>query len=193
MKQAEDIIKNHVIWALGGGLIPLPLVDFIAVTSVQMDMLRELCALHGVSFERSQGKSLVGALAGTSLASIGASFVKAIPGIGSFIGGVSMSLMSGATTYALGNVFHTHFSRGGSLDDLSVEDFRIFYKEKVEEGKQKAKEWKNEDDKAKKSKTITRETLMKELGKLEKMKEAGLISNDEYDNMRQSLLNRFVG
>ncbi len=193
MKNEEEIIKNHVIWALGGGLIPIPIVDFVAVTSIQLDMVRELCSLHGVSYEKRQGKSLVGALAGTSLASIGASFVKAIPGIGSLLGGVSMSLMSGATTYALGQVFKTHFSRGGTLDDLSVEDFRGLFKEKVEEGKQKAKEWKSQDEAEKTNKgPITREKLMVELDKLKKLKDNSIISEAEHDSLRQKLLDRFM-
>lgn len=29
--QAEAIIRSHVLWAMGGGLIPIPLVDFAAV------------------------------------------------------------------------------------------------------------------------------------------------------------------
>lgn len=193
MKNSEEIIKTHVLWAAGGGLIPVPLVDFIAVTAIQTEMVKQLCALHMVSYEKSQSKSLVSALVGTSLASIGASFVKAIPGVGSLLGGVSMSIMSGATTYALGNVFDVHFANGGSLDDLSVEDFRVLYKQKVEEGKQKAKEWKAEEDAQKKSGALTREQLMNELEKIEKLRDNGVISGSEYESMRQKLLNRFVG
>lgn len=191
--KAEEVIKNHVMWALGGGLIPIPIVDFVAVTSIQLDMVQQLCDLHGVSYEKRQGKSLVGALAGTSLASIGASLVKSIPGIGSLLGGVSMSLMSGASTYALGNVFHAHFSRGGNLEDLSVEDFQNFYKQKMEEGKSKAKEWKEEEEVEKRSGTISREKMLKELEKLEVLKSQNIISEAEYQKMRQRILNNFIG
>ncbi len=193
MKNTEDIIKTHVLWALGGGLIPFPIVDFVAVTAIQLEMTQQLCAHYGISYEKRQGKSLVSALVGTSLASIGASFVKAIPGVGSLLGGVSMSVLSGASTYALGSVLDVHFSNGGSLDDLSVDDFKNLYKQKVEEGKQKAKEWKKEDEAQKKSGNLTREQLLDELRKLEKLKENSLVSDSEYDRMRQELLNRFVG
>ena len=37
---ADGIIKSHVVWAMGGGLIPVPLFDIAAVTAIQMDMLR---------------------------------------------------------------------------------------------------------------------------------------------------------
>lgn len=191
--QSEEIIKSHVIWAIGGGLIPLPIVDFVAVTSIQLDMVRQLCDLHDVNYEKQAGKSLVSALAGTSLASIGASFVKAIPGIGSLLGGVSMSLMSGASTYALGTVFQTHFSRGGNLDNLSVEDFQSLYKEKVEEGKKKAKKWKKEEEQEKRSGTISREKMLQELEKLSLLKEQGVIDDAEYNSMRQKVLDSFIG
>jgi uncharacterized protein (DUF697 family) len=191
--QAEEIIKSHVIWAIGGGLIPLPIVDFVAVTSIQLDMVRQLCELHDVSYEKRAGKSLVSALAGTSLASIGASFVKAIPGVGSLLGGVSMSLMSGASTYALGIVFQIHFARGGNLDNLSVEDFKSLYKEKVEEGKKKAKEWKAEEDREKRSGTISREKMLQELEKLSLLKNQGVINEAEYNSMRQKVLDSFIG
>ena len=192
MKSTEEIIKNHVLWSLGGGLIPFPILDFIAVTSIQLDMIKDLCSVYRVNYDKNQGKNLVSALVGTSLASIGASFVKAIPGIGTLLGGVSMSIMSGAATYALGNVFATHFARGGTLDNLSVNDFRVFYNEKMEEGKTRAKEWKAEEEAEKKAGNITREKLMTELEKLEKLKAAGILSQSEYDNMRRKLLDRFV-
>ena len=32
--QAEAIIRSYVLWSMGGGLIPIPLVDFAAVTAI---------------------------------------------------------------------------------------------------------------------------------------------------------------
>ncbi|MEN9520620.1 MAG: hypothetical protein RLZZ381_3208, partial [Cyanobacteriota bacterium] len=28
--KAQSIIRSHVLWSMGGGLIPIPLVDFAA-------------------------------------------------------------------------------------------------------------------------------------------------------------------
>ncbi len=71
--QANKIIEKHVIWSLGGGLIPIPLVDFAAVTAIQVDMLGQLANLYGVKYTESNGKKLVVALTGTTLAKIGSS------------------------------------------------------------------------------------------------------------------------
>jgi len=76
---ADDIIKSHVVWALGGGLIPVPLFDIAAVTAIQMDMLKQLADLYEVEFSASTG---------STFARIGASLIKAVPGIGTVIGGI---------------------------------------------------------------------------------------------------------
>ena len=44
-KTADEIIRSHVLWALGAGLMPVPLFDIAAVTAVQMDMLKQLAEL----------------------------------------------------------------------------------------------------------------------------------------------------
>jgi uncharacterized protein (DUF697 family) len=103
--QAETIIRNRVIFAAGGGMIPIPLIDIAAVTMVQLDLLQQLCQLYGVNYSRASGRSLITALTSSVLARLGASAVKAIPGIGSILGGVSNAILSGAATYAVGEVF----------------------------------------------------------------------------------------
>lgn len=191
-QQAEDIIKTHVVWAAGGGLIPIPIVDFIAVTGIQLDMLQQLCDLYHVDYQKNQGKSIIGALVGSSLARIGASMMKAIPVFGSLLGGVSMSIMSGASTYAIGQVFSEHFKRGGDLSDLDADDFKRYYEEKVKEGKKVAEELrqKSQGEQPQKSKS---ELMQDKLDELSRLKTKGFISNEEYSEMRQKILNDFVG
>lgn len=125
--QANTIIRSHVLWAMGGGLIPIPLVDFAAVTAIQLEMIQQLAQLYGVDYSRSSGKMFVSALTGTTLARLGASFIKAIPGVGTFIGGASMAITSGASTYAVGQVAIDHFSGGGSLSDFVEEKVKTAY------------------------------------------------------------------
>ena len=90
--EAQVIIRSHVLWSMGGGLIPIPLVDFAAVTAIQLEMLQQLAQLYGVDYTRSNGKAFVSALTGTTIARLGASFLKALPGVGTVLGGASMSL-----------------------------------------------------------------------------------------------------
>ena len=41
-EHADAIIKKHVLLSIGGGLIPIPLVDMAAVTALQVSMLEQL-------------------------------------------------------------------------------------------------------------------------------------------------------
>ena len=144
LKRAEDIIRTHTIYAAGGGIIPLPLIDFAAVTAVQLDMLKQLCGLYDVDYNDNIGKSWVTALAGTSLSVIGASFVKAIPLVGSVLGGLSMSALSGATTYGIGQVFISRLEENVDIADFDVETAREAFETAYQEGKSRVNEWQEE-------------------------------------------------
>jgi uncharacterized protein (DUF697 family) len=180
--EADRVIKKHVIWALGAGLIPLPVVDFTAVTAVQMDMLSQLAQLYDVEYSVSTGKSFVAALTGTTFASIGASLVKLIPGVGTVLGEVSMSIMSGASTYAVGKVAVLHFETGGSLLDIDLDTAKRAYKEAYEEGKDVASKLGKDQDKAK--------DIFEQLEKLGRLKEQGVLSEEEFQAQKEKLLNR---
>lgn len=146
-KHADTIVRNHVVWSMGAGLIPVLIVDIFAVTAMQMDMIRQLSKLYGNEFSETRGKAIVTALTSSTLARITAgSIAKMIPVVGSFVGGVTVSIFAGATTYALGQVFKKHFEDGGTILDFDVERLRKLYKEQFEKGKKVVKDWKKETD-----------------------------------------------
>ena len=120
-QEADRIIKSHVVWAMGGGLIPVPLFDIAAVTAIQMDMLKELSELYKVDFSRATGKRFVSALTGSTFVRLGASLFKVVPGVGTILGGVSMSVMSGASTYAVGQVAKGAFGSENSLGGIDLD------------------------------------------------------------------------
>lgn len=201
--QAESAIKNHALYAAGGGLIPIPIVDFLAVSGIQMDLVQNLCEIYNINFYKNQGKTSISALAGTSLATLGSSLIKAIPGVGSFLGGVSMSLLSGASTYAIGQVFAQHFEGGGTMDDLNVADFQAFYKQKVEEGKKIVADLKQKDEIQKKQQEQSAKTTEKsnprqaklqgKLNEVKRLYESGIITKSEYETMRKRLFEDYIG
>ena len=77
---AERIVHGHVMWAMGAGLIPLPLFDIAAVTAVQMDMLKQLARVYSVDYSTAAGKTFAGALTGGTFAHVSAALLKFIPG-----------------------------------------------------------------------------------------------------------------
>ena len=142
---ADTIIRNHVVWSMGAGMIPVLVADIFAVSAIQLDMIRQMAKVYDLEFNELQGKAIVTSLTSSAVARIAAgSVAKLIPGIGTWIGGVTVSAFAGASTYALGEVFKKHFESGGTILDFDPDRVRQMYKEKFEKGKDIAKEWKQE-------------------------------------------------
>ena len=87
----DRIIRENTLWATGGGLIPVPMLDMIAITAVELKMLKELSALYEVPFREHQVKSILALLlAGMGApvlgAAITASLFKFVPILGAVAG-----------------------------------------------------------------------------------------------------------
>ena len=136
---ADAIIRKRVYGAIGIGFIPVPLVDFLGLTALQIEMIHALAKAHGVEFKKERVKSIISSLCGgfltTASVPLAASLLKSIPVIGFTAGAATISIMGGASTYALGWVFDRHFRKGGNLIDFNAEEAKTYFKEKVEEGK----------------------------------------------------------
>ena len=192
-EQARAIVKKHILLAIGGGLIPIPLADMAAVTALQVNMLEKLADLYGIRYNQSIGKSFITALTGSTASKIGASLIKALPGIGTVVGGVAMSATSGASTYAIGKVAIAQFEAAGSLEDIDMEQARADYEEAFEEGKEVVEELEKEKkarEKAAAEATETMEDVLQKLEKLGELKEKGVLSQEEFDEQKRKLLER---
>jgi uncharacterized protein (DUF697 family) len=180
--EAEKIIRSHVLWAMGGGLIPIPLVDFAAVTAIQLEMLQQLAQLYQVPYTKNTGKAFVSALTGTTVARIGASMIKGIPGVGSLLGGASMAVMSGASTYAVGQVAINLFSTSDGLSNFNLDTVKQAYEKAYEKGKGYVSDLKNKEDEA--------TDVYQSLQKLGDLKEQGILSEEEFEAKKKELLSR---
>ncbi|MBP6826422.1 MAG: DUF697 domain-containing protein [Saprospiraceae bacterium] len=184
--KASDIIKNHVGFSLGAALIPMPAADLFAVSAVQLNMLRHLAKLYQVNFMDSLGRNIISAVAGGSLARLGASLVKAIPGVGTIVGELSMPVLSGASTYALGKVVANHLHNGGTFDDLDLKTAKKGYRSEMENGKQMAEGLTQTESPPQ---SDSDETFDK-LRKLSEMKDAGILTEEEFKQLKERLLAR---
>ncbi|TAE00818.1 MAG: DUF697 domain-containing protein [Bacteroidetes bacterium] len=134
-EKADKIIKNSMVWSMGAGLIPIPIADMVAVTAIQVDMLKEICKIYEVNFSEHEINSWLTTLSGSMLSRLGAEAIKVIPVVGTVLGGISMAAISGASTYAAGQVFVDHFEKGGTLENFDAEKVADFYKAQFEKGK----------------------------------------------------------
>lgn len=184
--KATEIVRNHVGFSLGAALIPLPGADLLAVSGVQLNMLRQLAKLYNVSFFDALGKNILSAIVGSSAARLGASLVKAIPGVGTIVGELSMPVLSGASTWALGRTVANHFHRGGTLENLDLTKARKTYETEMEAGKKVAQEMRQEESAAP-GKNESDETIDK-IKKLAEMKDAGILSEEEFKQLKERLL-----
>jgi uncharacterized protein (DUF697 family) len=133
---ASKLVDRFSLWSGAAGLIPIPLVDMVAVGGVQLQMLRRLSEIYGVPFTENRGKSILASLAGavipastatTTAVGVG-SLMKSLPGVGTAIGALTMPVYSAGATYVIGKVFVQHFASGGTLLDFNPPDYREFIK-----------------------------------------------------------------
>lgn len=133
---ATEAIKKYSLYSAGAGLIPMPLVDFAAISIIQLKMLKQVSAIYGVPFDADRVRSIVaallGGLAGTNLGyGLGRDLLKVVPVVGPVLGGFSVSAMGGAVTWAMGRVFMQHFASGGTLLDFDPDAMRQHFKAEV--------------------------------------------------------------
>lgn len=135
---AERIVRNHVIGAMGAGLLPIPLVDMAALTGVQLSMLKNLAYIFRIPFCRDRGKHLIATLVGSALPAMSAatlvSFFKTIPLVGQVFGALTLPVSGGAATYAIGRVFIQHFASGGTFLNFDPDKVRDHYAEMFKRG-----------------------------------------------------------
>lgn len=136
---AQELVKNSMYVSMAAGLVPVPVFDFIAVGGIQIEMLRRLSHLYGVTFMEGKVKNILAALIGgsfpSSFAPVLAGLTKMIPVVGTTLGAVSMPLVAGASTYAVGKVFIQHFESGGTFLTFDPAAVRAYYAEQFKEGK----------------------------------------------------------
>lgn len=213
-KHSDSVIRNHVLWSMGAGaFIPVPFLDSVGVAAIQLDMVRQLSKIYNTSFEDAKYKAMVSTILGTFLARAGAkSLIKFIPIAGTYIGGAAMGILSGASTYTLGELFKNHFENGGTMLDVDLDRMKRQFAEKFEKNKDIVRKIKDDHEKkraegesnggfstpvtndysaksnANKSDNIA--SIADELQKLSELKKANVISEAEFDKLKKNLLDR---
>jgi uncharacterized protein (DUF697 family) len=133
---ASKLVDRFAIWSGVAGLVPLPVVDVLAVGGLQVQMLRRLSQIYNVDFSANRGKALIAALAGCMIPATSgmgaASALKAIPVVNILAAGFVMPVLSAGATFAIGKAFIQHFESGGTLLDFNPPDYREFVKAQKE-------------------------------------------------------------
>lgn len=141
LKQADAIIHRNVLWALGAGVVPLPVLDIAAVSAVELKLLKELSNVYAVEFSKKIAKKVIFSLLTSAGVLgigclIGGSLSKLVPFIGTTVGFVSVPVVVAAFTHGLGRVLVMHFEAGGTLLDFDAAAMRLHFQQEFEKGKQ---------------------------------------------------------
>ena len=205
-KLADDIINHHVKWSMGAGMVWVPVIDFVAVGSIQLEMIKQLTKLYGHEFKESQTQAIIAALTSSAISKITLRAVKFIPGVGTLLGGIAMSVMSGASTYALGQIFKNHFEKGGSPIDINSDQIKNKYAEFYEYGKGIIEKLKNQyapnpkyepfkmpkDEPVSSSPTVNTSfgsrSIVDQLKDIVDLKEKGMLTDEEFVNFKKKIL-----
>jgi uncharacterized protein (DUF697 family) len=133
---ASKLVDRFAIWSGVAGLVPIPVVDLLAVGGLQVQMLRRLSQIYDIEFSENRGKAVIAALAGTMIPATSgmgaASALKTVPILGMLAGGFVMPALSAGATFAIGKAFIQHFESGGTLLDFNPPDYREFVKAQKE-------------------------------------------------------------
>ena len=131
---AKKIVSKYVKWSASTSLIPIPYVNILGVTTIQLRMLKKLCDHYEIPFSENLGKTLIGSLiGGINVGLMSSSLLKVVPVFGLPISIISLMAVSASITYAVGIVFIYHFGSGGALEDFEPKEhkknFESIYKQ----------------------------------------------------------------
>ncbi len=164
--------------AMAAAVTPVPGADIAAVSAVQFALVRRLAADADVAWDAVRGRAVVIAVAGASLARVGASVVKAVPGAGWVAGSAAQVALSGASTWAVGTVFREHFRRHGTLDDVDVDTLRARYREALARGRAVARAMRRT---MRHDPAVDEETAR--LARLQGLRRTGALTEEEFERL----------
>ena len=129
---AMALVHRYVIVSAGAALIPVPVVDTVALAAVHVELIRQITHYYGKDFSEHAARNLLIAI-GTSLipGSLGSvvsrRVIRALPLVAHGFAIAAMSAFSALVSYALGTLFVEHYESGGTLQTFDVERLhRVF-------------------------------------------------------------------
>ncbi|MGB0635325.1 MAG: YcjF family protein [Paracoccaceae bacterium] len=144
--EAEELTKLYAGWAGAAGGIPIPTIDAIVVTGIQIKLLSALAKIYNVDFSKHRLKSILGSILGagtpiviggvaqTALPVAFGSISKAALGFGTIIGAVAVGTASYASTLLIGKIFMEALESGKELSVSQLKEMSSRYlKEKNEQ------------------------------------------------------------
>lgn len=153
---------------------PIPLVDTVLVTPIQIGLVQGIGKIHGYKLDSKSVLEILGTFGASIVAqNLIMAAAKLIP----FVGWVVSISIGFALTWAVGEVSDHYFRNGRKVDEAELKAmFERIYKTKKAE--------KTEEHKGDK-------TLKDKLEQLKKAKADGLLTDEEFEAKKSEILSRF--
>lgn len=140
-KAVHPHIVAYALLSGVAGAVPVPFVDIPMVTLVQAKMFHTIATIHNYRLDRKSWAELSSALGLSLLVNIGRrELVKLIPVYGLAVS----SVLTAATTFALGKTLTVYFQSLRNGRELSSELFRKTYEEQFDLGRMLLKDYMTE-------------------------------------------------
>jgi uncharacterized protein (DUF697 family) len=140
-KAAHPHIIAYALTSGAAGAVPIPFVSVPVVTLLQAKMFQTIASIYNYKLDRKSWVEISSSLGITILTNIGRrELIKLVPVYGSAVS----SVLTAATTYALGKTLTVYFQNLHSGKALSSEAFRVIYQEQFELGRTLLKDYVNE-------------------------------------------------
>lgn len=135
-ERANKVIRKYTVASTGLGFIPNPIANVASTATTQMLMIRELCQIYNVPFQRDIAsttiQSFVGSVVSKAFGFIAAALIPGAKPLGrlNLVGGG----ISGLYNNTIGEFYKIHFQNGGTLENASVNDLIRYFKQEYDRG-----------------------------------------------------------
>jgi uncharacterized protein (DUF697 family) len=134
-QNAVEAVNRYALLAASTPLIPVPVLDSLTMSGVQVAMIEELSRHYGQEFSKNIAQTALGAGAGGLLslfisqsgpAMALKTIALAVPVIGPLLRFGTGPLVLATYTYVLGMAFIHHYETGGKFVDFDQKKFRAY-------------------------------------------------------------------
>jgi uncharacterized protein (DUF697 family) len=170
----RDVIQVASVASAAVAVQPIPFVDTALLAPIQIGMVQAIGRVHG---HRLDKKSILEMLSTFGASIVAQNVILAAAKFVPFIGWVVGVSMAYALTYAIGEVSDYYFRAGRGVSPTELQDmFKRVYSEK-----RKEKEAEHKQD----------ATLKDKLEQLKQAKEAGVLTEAEFERKKEEILASF--
>ncbi|WP_116127794.1 DUF697 domain-containing protein [Lewinella sp. IMCC34183] len=137
--QADSIIRRYALYGTAAGLIPSFGLDVIAMTAIQVKMIKDLADLYDYDVDdqmiRMTITTGITSLGSRLITGVATSLARAFSPLKFLIGGATQAALSGFMTAEIGKIYQARLASGENPADVSVSEIVNHVISQVQQGK----------------------------------------------------------